>query len=444
MTLAEARALCATVQHAEHQPAADLQALHRFARWMMRFSPLVSVEPPDAIALDVTGSERLFGSLERLAHLATTAISRLGFHHGIAIAPTLGAAWAFASFANSDRRIVNESLKDSLAPLPVAALRLEDELIETLASLGIETIGQLSCLPRQTLPARFGASVLLRLDQAMGLINEPLAGIEHHEPIQTAIEFDVAIDSLEMIEEALRLLLARLITQLQQHGCGARKLVVEYLPFRAPSIQKIIHLSQPTASRSALLNLLRCTTESAKAEEGFVGLRLFVPVYQRLSPSQIGLLDGEEERFADEYEHLLERLRARMGEATVLRPCLAESHLPERSCVYVEAMSSSPQMIDTAVLERHQSKSRPLHLLPVPREVRCMVSPGGAPIWFSDNGDVFDLALVRGPERITGLWWEGRDKTRDYFDVEDSTGRRFWIFRVLENRRWFLHGIFDC
>jgi protein ImuB len=80
----------------------------------------------------------------------------------------------------------------------------------------------------------------------------------------------------------------------------------------------------------------------------------------------------------------------------------------------------------------------------MPREVRCMVSPLGAPISFSDAGDVFDLSLVRGPERITGLWWEGRDKTRDYFDVEDSTGRRFWIFRVLENRRWFLHGIFDC
>jgi protein ImuB len=279
MTLAEARALCATVHHAQHQPAADLQALHRFARWMMRFSPLVSVEPPDAIALDVTGSERLFGSFERLIQLTTIAISRLGFHHGIAIAPTLGAAWALASFASSDRCIVPRSLKEILAPLPVAALRLEEELIETLATLGIETIGQLSCLPRHTLPARFGASILLRLDQAMGLIDEPLAGIEHHEPIQASLEFEAAIDSLEMIEEGLRLLLARIIPQLQQHGCGARQLIVEYIPFRAPPIQKTIHLSRPTASRSALLNLLRCATESAKAEDGFIGLRLSVPVY---------------------------------------------------------------------------------------------------------------------------------------------------------------------
>jgi protein ImuB len=471
MTLAEARALCTTVEHVEHQPAADAKALERLARWMMRFSPLVAIEPPDTIVLDVTGSTRLFNSFEQLMQLASGAITRLGFHHGIAIAPTLGAAWAMASFGCSKgapsvrplHGLEEEScrLLEILAPLPIAALRLEEELLLTLGSLGIETIGQLANLPRQTLPARFGASVLLRLDQALGNVDEPLVGIAHREPIDEKIEFEAAIDSLEMIEEGLRLLIGQIIRHLQRYGCGARKVIVDFLlpPHGKSAIQKIIHLSRASCDRSGLFNLIRCAAESAKSEDGFIGLRLSVPVYERIAQVQIGLMDGEEEASAEEYETLVERLRARMGKGSVLLPRLAESHLPERACAYADAIDensatttstftataiAATAILPRVALEKHQAKSRPLHLLPEPREVRCMVSPGGAPISFSDGLRGFDLKQVRGPERITGIWWEGRDKTRDYFDVEDAGGRRFWIFRVLENRRWFLHGVFDC
>jgi hypothetical protein len=43
---------------------------------------------------------------------------------------------------------------------------------------------------------------------------------------------------------------------------------------------------------------------------------------------------------------------------------------------------------------------------------------------------------------VAGVWWTGHDKTRDYFDVVDHAGRRFWVFRALPSRRWFLHGAF--
>ena len=48
-----------------------------------------------------------------------------------------------------------------------------------------------------------------------------------------------------------------------------------------------------------------------------------------------------------------------------------------------------------------------------------------------------------GPERIAGQWWEGHHKTRDYFDVADETGQRYWMFRVQETGKWFLHGKFE-
>lgn len=76
-----------------------------------------------------------------------------------------------------------------------------------------------------------------------------------------------------------------------------------------------------------------------------------------------------------------------------------------------------------------------------------MVSPShdrdGRPISFSLDGQVHPVVQWVGPERIAGQWWQGRRKTRDYFDVEDNQGLRFWIFRVLETGKWYWHGTFE-
>ena len=96
----------------------------------------------------------------------------------------------------------------------------------------------------------------------------------------------------------------------------------------------------------------------------------------------------------------------------------------------------------------HPSLPNPQRIYQVwPVEVRCTTAPPreveGLLASFTLDGAVYSISHVSGPERIAGMWWEGRNKTRDYFDVEDSTGRRFWVFRVAETRRWFLHGFFD-
>ena len=90
-----------------------------------------------------------------------------------------------------------------------------------------------------------------------------------------------------------------------------------------------------------------------------------------------------------------------------------------------------------------ESPLRPLQLLPTPIEIGVMVSPSddrdGRPILFRNGSDVHRLTHAIGPERIAGEWWRGHDRTRDYFDVEDEEGKRFWVFRVNEAHRWFLH-----
>src|SRR5436190_5368906 len=104
MTLAEACALCPNLEHGEYQPREDRKGLVGLGRWMMRFSPVVALDPSDdpeadptpAIFMDVGGCERLYGSLSLLMEQLDEAIRRLRLHVTLAIAPTVGAAFALA------------------------------------------------------------------------------------------------------------------------------------------------------------------------------------------------------------------------------------------------------------------------------------------------------------------------------------------------------------
>jgi protein ImuB len=399
------------------------------------------VEPPDAVLLDVTGSERLFKGIDRLLGLVSSALFKLHVSHGVAVTPTIGAAWALASFNGGQIVLTADTLREKLSPLPVSALRLDISLLEPFHELGVETIGQLMRLPRDVLPARFGPTVLTRLDQALGRIPEPIVPIQHHEPVRAKLDIEGTVESLEMIEEIFRKLTHEIIQQLRDRGCGARKVVARFLMPGSPTVEKTILLSRPTCHFNGLFNLLRCSIETVKHGEGFSGFRLSVPLFERLTDGQLEWVDRERQDAESEFDRLLERLRVRLGEGAVLFPRLEESHMPEKAFAYApEPVAGSSHPTAEAFF-----KPRPLHLLSVPEEVQCMSVPAedGQPVSFRHGRDMFQVVLASGPERISGSWWEGRNKTRDYFDVEDVTGRRLWLFRVAESGRWFLHGLFD-
>ena len=92
MTVAHARALLPVEQAVVelHQPQRELAALGALARWALRFSPIVAVDPPDGLLIDVAGCRRLFGDESRHVHLIGSATERLGF------CARMAAAWGGA------------------------------------------------------------------------------------------------------------------------------------------------------------------------------------------------------------------------------------------------------------------------------------------------------------------------------------------------------------
>jgi protein ImuB len=541
MTLTQARALCAAVEHAEHDPDRDVRAMEALGRWMMRFSPVVvcgtGYQPVssgrkkhglvaratrqdsdlEAIFLDITGCDRLFGGVQNIVSRVSGALSRLGILTSIAVAPTPGAAWALA-FSNKDGAIVPpERLESALDPLPVEALRIGEEISESLRHLGLTTIGQVMHLPREVLPARFGSIILKRVDKAMGWVAEPLVALEYRPPVEARMDFDGAVTSLEAIWSVFQNLIGRVIEQLVHRGAGARQMDVELLRNYAPPIRREIFLSRPSRDPANLFNLFRCSLEelehvsdpetrpatssvesgrgdagtvtgrpkaklrgrrlsphveargndSQLYDDGFSGLRITVPLFEQLTEEQIPLLDQERHAGQMELDRLIERLRVRLGNESVVRAEFVESYVPEgaweigettrrRGDAETRGIGFSPRPDSTELVAGRVSASpypspprtcRPLHLLPSPVEIRVMVTPSedaeGDPAAFTHEGVVRPVAHAVGPERIGGRWWDGRDKTRDYFDVADPAGRRFWIFRVVQTAKWYLHGVFE-
>jgi protein ImuB len=439
MALIQARALCAGLLDAPYEPQKEAESLQAFARWLMQFSPIVAVELPDALFLDVTGSERLFGGWERLISKIFEAVKSKAIMATTSMAPTPGAAWALA-FSGRNRCIFEKDpLNAILSPLPVEALRIDPSMAAMLHNLGIDVCGQLLQLPRESLPCRFGDSLLKRLDQALGLVAEPLLPVKLFVPITATMEFEVEIESLEIIRLALKKLLdEQIVPALVGRGCGAKQIEIIFLPPRSSPVVKSLQLSRPSQNTKSLFQLVELASESAFSDEGFIAVKIVAKALERLSDEQIHLMEQEEYVAELELGSLIERLRVMSGAGILAKPRLIESHIPEHAYELVSPETNSSTTITTII-------GRPPRLLRPPTEIGVMVAPTteGPPLSFNMSGYVHSVMYSVGPERISGRWWSGHNKTRDYFEIEDEVGQRFWVFRVLETAKWYLHGLFD-
>jgi protein ImuB len=101
--------------------------------------------------------------------------------------------------------------------------------------------------------------------------------------------------------------------------------------------------------------------------------------------------------------------------------------------------------VESAAAQAHSAHAlRPLCLLPQPSRVAATsVIPDGPPVRFTWEGREHIVAGCRGPERIETGWWRERHVQRDYYAVETTEGRWFWVFRERTSGDWSVHGTFD-
>jgi protein ImuB len=468
---ADARAIVPQLRTAPATPERDEASLKRLALWAERFSPAVAadttVSGSEGLLIDMTGGAHLFGGEAEVLADIEHRLARAGVPARAAMADTPGAAWALARYG--ELRLAEPGrTREALAPLPIEALRLRDIDIRLLKRFGLKRIGDLYGLPRAGLARRFrgaeGLALVKRLDQALGVEAEPL------EPVRPAPRYRAWRVFMEPLLEAegvalmLPPLVEALSAQLQRDGQGARQLVLTAFRVDGRITSLDAGLSASSLAPAHLLRLLRERgLERLDLGFGADALMLSAPMVEPLSASQTDLAPTAAAANEAALAGLIDRIQARLGPGSVLRPELVDSHVPERSERWIKAGPEAPGHEAAAL-----AQARPLLLLDPPEPVTIPVAevPDGAPGQFIWRRVAHKVARAEGPERLSPEWWRPQPqakgpRTRDYFRVEDEAGRRFWLFReglygredvepdpedggkaVARPPSWWVHGVF--
>jgi protein ImuB len=316
--------------------------------------------------------------------------------------------------------------------------------------LGLGTIGQLFDLPRQALRARLGLRILLRLDQGLGEQSEPLSPLQPETAYAARRNFAEPISSLNSILYVSEHLAQDVTTQLKGHGKGARRFTLGFYDTQGGVFEIAVALAQANHQASHVLRLFqeKFTRLESRFDEtlDFDAASLYASRVEEILAKQSDLDAGhadslkQEERLAG----LLDRLTARLGHEAVTRFEFRESRIPERAVINVPVLhKASPR----PPLKR----VRPLLLLPRAEPLTVLAEvPDYAPRRFTWRRITYRVVKAEGPERLSPEWWpEAKDhpETRDYYRVEDESGRRFWLYREGLYQgdtapRWYLHGFF--
>jgi len=453
MALADARARVPMLETAEHDEAADRAWLEQLADGCIHYTPLVALDPPHGLILDVSGCAHLFGGERGLAAHVEARMAALRMTARLAFADTPRAAHALARY----QALAARDEAAAIRKLPVAALELDPEATQGLLRAGFKSVGELAKRPMAGIAARFGAQAVTALRELLGEASRPIEPRIPATPILAERRFAEPVARTEYAIAVLGELVAEAAWQLEQRHEGGRRF--EACFFRSDGLVRplMIETSRPTRDPALVIRLMNERIDSLNDPIdpgfGFDLIRLSVPVTEPLAVTQLKLEGGAAKEA--EVAALIDRLSTRLGRARVCRLVAQDTHIPEQMQLALPFVEAAPPAAGWPASTPGEPPLRPLHLFDPPQPIEVMASvPDGPPHRFRWRRKFHEVRRFEGPERIASEWWRRKDGavdkaglTRDYYRVEDARGRRFWVFRhglfdEKPNPKWYLHGLF--
>jgi len=463
--LADARAVCPQIQTAPADLAGDLAFLEKLAVWAQRWGPWSALDPPDGVLVDITAAAHLFGGEARLLDDVEAVLARRGLRVRAGIASTAGAAWALAHYgaAGSILRPCDDAVR-VLGDLPVAALRLDDDVLLVLRRLGIKRLGDLADITRgagsdqehaarDAFHRRFrnrkspSANPLIRLDQLLGRVPEPLLPVIAHTVPLVQRRLAEPLRHRSLLDRVVSDLAEDMARTLEGSGEGARRL--ELGLWRVDGEVIVRHLELASASRDPdhITRLFAEKLDKIDAGFGIETVRLRASWAEPLAAQQQDV-EAASQRHGTSLAACIDRLSVRLGPEAVRRPAVHASHLPECAQQWRPALAHDPLATTTPW---QKPAPRPLKILDKAERISVLyASPDGYPQRFRWRGQVHEVVRVEGPERIAPEWWRARStvRLRDYYRIEDADGARYWIYRHghIDDGRggvpdWYLQGL---
>jgi protein ImuB len=441
MNVADCRAILPSLQVHDDKPELAEKLLNALGEWCIRYTPVVAIDSPDGLILDASGCPHLWGGELPYLQDIINKLGAFGYEARAAMADTVGNAWAMAHYGPATPLVEPRGQCETLLGLPPAALRLEPEVIARLEKLGLCQINSFIDMPAKALRRRFGAHMLLRIDQALGHANEAIIPIQPIEPYQERLATLEPIVSATGIEIALHKLLEQLATRLAKEGKGLRKCVFKCYRIDG-NIQKIeISTSSPSRHVAHLLKLVQLKISTIEPDLGIDVFTAEATVVEDLAATQETLWSFTQGSNSTAISELVDNIANKVGVNAIHRYLPAEHYWPERSVKTVKNMAEKP------LSNWRTDLPRPIHLLLSPEKIAVSVAlPDYPPMLFRYKGALHNIEKAEGPERIEQEWWLQHGLYRDYYIVEDEHGARYWLFRAgsyeAGTPEWFIHGFF--
>ena len=486
---ATALALATDLLPGQVDAARDAAALQAVAHVALAFTPAVTLHDTQTVLLEVQASLRYFGGLAALHQRLQDALAPLSHPvpHKIqqAAAPTaLGAAWLARWHPRGRGDLVHgahatqpAALQRLLGGLPVDLLgaatapALGQAQAQALQALGLHTLSDLRQLPRAGLARRFGQALLDDVDRASGLLADPREWLALPAAFESRLELYARADSTDQVLLGAAVLLVRLVAwaQARQSRVAAFTLAMHHEPRHrrgdeavesatpsatplatnaatpsttASATELRIELAEPTLDPAHLQLLLRERLAHCALAAPTLELRLHCHHLVQASAPNGELFPTRASESAG-LARLLERLRARLGDAQVQRLVAVADHRPEHASRAVPAQGAQAPGKSAGDAFSPASAALPLHrpawLLPEP----LPLAERDEQPWLQGR----PLQLVSGPERIEAGWWDGAPTARDYFIAQAEDGSLVWLWRgrlptVPGAVQWFLQGRF--
>jgi protein ImuB len=435
--------------------------LEQLATSAQRFSPRLSLVPPDGLLLEVKGSLHLFGGTAGLLRAVTDECAAVRIEPAIALAPTPLAAIVAAragSLATMGQPEVGQpfvvtnpaQLVGRMSSLPLAPLRWPDDVVERLARMGVRTIGQALRLPRAGFARRFGPEYLGQLDRLTGRSADLRKHFQPRERFRRRRELTYELESKETLLAVMSPLLKDLGKFLQARQSGVTELECQLRHRHVPPTRCVLQLSSPMADVDRLTELLAERLNALVLPEPVRSceLRTGLPMRRVLASNPLWQPGEHGGSGGPESPELIERLRARLGHDAVYGLGVLAGHRPENAWC-----KNEPSAL---------AGTRPDPKATRPDSIRCGRSPRLVPPWPAFRRPLWllhtpqqleetdgvprrhgTLRFFGDVERIETGWWDGGDIGRDYYTVVDIYGVQLWIFRQrADPHRWFLHGVF--
>ena len=403
-------------------PASEaMVTLQRLCLHAQTFTSFVSIEPPNALLLEIRGSVKLFGSLQKLRADIDECWRRLEFAARSATTPsTLGALW-LARAGNALHGDDAGLLPAQLSKVPLACTAWDSGKLQTLNAMGVTKVGELLRLPRAGLTRRLGSALVQALDIAVGSQPAPRRAFIPKERFRARSDFETEVEHVAYLEKALEPLIERCARFLRGRQAGVQRLRLRLRHREGAATEVTLGLASITSEGRRLMDVAVQKLTRLEIKAPVRGIELISGALRPLSAASLDAfsgMTGAGGQGRDTAPELVERLRARLGEESVYGFCLIPEHRPEAAWRRVRELR-------TEASEQSMAADMP------------------RPVWLLEEPlPLSKPEILQGPERIESGWWDGKGVARDYYIARRHHGARLWVFQERHSKRWYLHGVF--